>query len=84
MFINLLETKDGVKMDLTPRLTTPRLPSGAVHHGTYELAGHNGDSANKIVNVMLNAFRNQPTPTAVAGLKEALKNVVVASQSTKH
>lgn len=84
MFINLLETKDGVKMDLTSDLTTPHLANGAVHHGTYELAGHNDDSAGKIVNVMLNAFRNQPTSAAVAGLKEALKNVVVASQSTKH
>lgn len=84
MYINLLETKDGVKMDLSTRPGVPHLGKDAVYHGTYELAGHNGDSARKIVSVMLNAFRNQPTATAISGLQEVLKNVVVANQSTKH
>ena len=79
MFINLMETKTGVEMALSQKLATPKCSHDAVFHGSYALAGHDNTSANAIVNVMLHSFANQPPRKAIAGLKHALKDLVVAN-----
>ena len=82
MFINLMETKTGVEMALSHELVSPKCSNGAVFHGSYSLDGHDDTSANAIVNVMLHSFAKQPPAKAIAGLKGALKDLVVTNSGT--